>query len=512
MEPGTGVNDLEAQEALARDFRPDLQGPLIGEKRSSLAITEEYAKADPIYVAKTAALPQKYSHYRPVSGDGNCGWRAAGFSYFETLVQYAMREQFDAEIARMTSLTNLLTSVGGFEKWLFEDMVDETISLLRLLRDSYDDPQMALDLLTQRFNNPEISNAIVYHFRLLASSWLKGSASSYEGFIPDGLGVDGYRKDWIEVPNQEIDHLGMTLLIDVLLKPVGFAVEIVYLDRSEGTQVNSHIIQAEDANGLPTNPGAPMIHLLYRPSHYDILYKDIPPPPPPIPQLAVELESKPNVQVLREYHGQKNAIPITNFSSISDLDTLASIPGFSYCPPPSSSSQLSYAQPAYTMDQRYPHSTMSSSASPISPGAGSSPEATTTVQYTPPQPSNILPQQNVNMPGFPIPPQNIPAAFNPPHVPNLPVDRMVGEINLNQSISAGASPGPASSFRPSIYEWEAAANYEEDPAPALMTSTFRNSHYNTAHYNNPNFQPEEWTPDSDEYLVAVNGRRKKSTS
>ncbi len=63
----------------------------MGEKRSSHAITEEYAKADPIYVAKTAvsicvssfgavlildkALPQKFSHYRPILGDGNCGWR-----------------------------------------------------------------------------------------------------------------------------------------------------------------------------------------------------------------------------------------------------------------------------------------------------------------------------------------------------------------------------------------------------------------------------------------------------
>ena len=31
-----------------------VQGPLVGDKRSSHAITEEYAKADPIYVAKTA--------------------------------------------------------------------------------------------------------------------------------------------------------------------------------------------------------------------------------------------------------------------------------------------------------------------------------------------------------------------------------------------------------------------------------------------------------------------------
>jgi hypothetical protein len=63
-------HDMEAQEAAARDFQPALevpsgckgdvinaeskQGPLVGEKKSSRAITEEYAKADPVYVAKTA--------------------------------------------------------------------------------------------------------------------------------------------------------------------------------------------------------------------------------------------------------------------------------------------------------------------------------------------------------------------------------------------------------------------------------------------------------------------------
>ncbi len=60
----------------------------------SNAITEEYAKADPVYVQKTMVrtqfalnysmvpltrstqvLPQTYSHYRPIQGDGNCGWR-----------------------------------------------------------------------------------------------------------------------------------------------------------------------------------------------------------------------------------------------------------------------------------------------------------------------------------------------------------------------------------------------------------------------------------------------------
>ncbi|KYK57998.1 hypothetical protein DCS_05011 [Drechmeria coniospora] len=70
-------NDLAAQHEAAKDYQPALEGPPVGEKTTSDAITHEYAKADPVYVEKTVALPQTYSHYRPIQGDGNCGWRGA---------------------------------------------------------------------------------------------------------------------------------------------------------------------------------------------------------------------------------------------------------------------------------------------------------------------------------------------------------------------------------------------------------------------------------------------------
>jgi ubiquitin thioesterase protein OTUB1 len=73
MEPNT--DDLVAQEAAAREYQPHLEGPLVGKKTPSTAIMEQYAKADAIYVQKTMVLPQTYSHYRPIQGDGNCGWR-----------------------------------------------------------------------------------------------------------------------------------------------------------------------------------------------------------------------------------------------------------------------------------------------------------------------------------------------------------------------------------------------------------------------------------------------------
>ncbi|KAK6580524.1 hypothetical protein PZA11_006760 [Diplocarpon coronariae] len=360
--------DIEAQEAMARDYNPVLEGPLVGDRMSSTAIAEEYAKADPIYVTKTAALPHKYSHYRPVLGDGNCGWRAVGFSYFETLIRLRDRSQLEEEVARMISLNNLLATAGGFDSWLFEDMVEETTILLKELALLVETaPRGAADVLWQQFNKLEVSNSIVYHLRLLASSWMKANPILYQGFIPDSSGVEGYVKNTLMPVNQEIDHLGVTLLIDVLLKPIGFSVEIVYLDRSPGAQVNSHIFQPEDANGIPTNPSGPMIHLLYRPSHYDILYKD---QAPPI-RAVEDASGATNLQVNRATNfSQHLAIQSTpaSMGGFAQLDILSCIPGFSLGPQPAHHG----FSPQYSQQlEPYPPSPLSASLSPTSPDASS---------------------------------------------------------------------------------------------------------------------------------------------
>ncbi|KAF5867892.1 putative ubiquitin thioesterase protein [Botrytis fragariae] len=482
-----GINDMEAQEALAREFQPALEGPLVGEKKSSLAIVEEYAKADPIYVSKTSALPQKYSHYRPVLGDGNCGWRAAGFSYFETLLRMRNRGQVEEELARILSLNSLLTTAGGFDAWIFEDMVEETTTLLRDMADLMDTSiQAAESLILDRFNDSEISNAIVYHFRLLASSWLKANPQNYQGFIPDGGGVDQYRKEWLEPPNQEIDHLGMTLLIDVLLKPTRFSVEIVYLDRSEGTQVNSHMFQAEDSNGQPTNPGGPIIYLLYRPGHYDILYKDL---------VRQSIDMSSNIQVNRatnftHQHSTEAHPPMNPYQT---MDLLLSIPGVSFASPyPNFGTQ--YQSP---MSQPFAPAP-STALSPMSPTGNSvsTPQSASSVTSLP----NRSTFTSINTP--------TPIITSPHPFKNTPISLPIHTLppptphTIPSPISLGI---PAASFRPSKYEWAISADLHEGPVPSFQTSTFKNSHYNTAHYNNPNFQPEEWTPEEDGLGVGSKG-------
>ncbi|OBT79251.1 hypothetical protein VF21_01854 [Pseudogymnoascus sp. 05NY08] len=488
------ADDLDAQEALARDYQPDLKGPLVGPKKSSHAITEEYAKADPIYVAKTAKLPQTYSHYRPVLGDGNCGWRAIGYSYFETLQKLGSKDQLEEEIARMMSLTSFIETWCGYQEWLFEDMREEVLNLLRDLAATVHVPPTpdSDSLILLRFIDEEISNAIIYYFRLLASAWLKANAVTYRDFIPDGLGVDNYSKNMIEPAKTEIEHLGMTLLIDVLMKPVGIAVEIVYLDRSEGTDVNSHIIQAEDESGTPIHAGAPMVHLLYRPGHYDILYKERTHALSLRQQQIIDgAAASANIQVNRAgiLNRVQDPSPLTNFNSF-DLSGIAGIPGLSMAPLGNQGFSPAYASlgdckpvmsPSYSLDTSVSTPTMPS----VSPISAVPSQASSTPIFPPAAlpihsgPSSQQPQLSRAIP----PPTPTEA---PPPLPNL-----------------GGGGGGVNQFRHSKYEYESDWNDPSAQQSSFQTNTFKNSHYNTAHYNNPNFQPEEWCPDDEERPQAM---------
>lgn len=64
----------------------------------------------------------------------------------------------------------------------------------------------------------------------------------------------------VEPMYRECDHLHIVALTSAL----GVGVRVMYLDRGEGATVLSHDFP-EDKD--------PIIHLLYRPGHYDILYK-----------------------------------------------------------------------------------------------------------------------------------------------------------------------------------------------------------------------------------------------
>ncbi|CCC07718.1 hypothetical protein SMACR_01285 [Sordaria macrospora] len=420
---GDDHSDLAAAQGY-QEYQPELNGPNVSDKLPSTAITEEYAKADPVYVQKTRTLPQTYSHYRPMLGDGNCGWRAIGFGYFETLIRLGNKAQVDAEKQRLEGLNDYIQH-----------------------HDKFANPDDALKEVVDTFNDVGVSNGIIYHLRLLASSWLKENRAAHEAFITtDGGSLDKYCQRVIEVYNVEIEQLGLQALVNVLLKPIGFFLKIAYLDRSAGSEVNTYTFPEEVAS--QTSPLDPVICLLYRPDHYDILYPVDPTPPP----------ATTNIHVFRATIPQYEITPAAPFTAAGDYGLLAGIPGFSSSPSPLGALGVGLGSPLAPFTQAPTQSWMSApfGTEPLQPVAASLPIAATAPPPPPPQQTHPL--------------------------------RFSEYCQMPEYVENDT--------------WR---------EPTFQTSTFKNSHFNVAHYNNPNFQPEEYKPENDEYDPPPRSGRKRGS-
>jgi ubiquitin thioesterase protein OTUB1 len=318
-----------------------------------------------------------------------------------------------------------------------------------------------MDALTKRFNSQECSNAIIYHLRLLAGSWLKGDPAPYEPFVQD-LGVAGYCSDVIEKVDREIEHVGIMLLYNVLLKPLHIVLEIAYLDRSPGSQVNVYRFP-DGASGQPASPLAPVIYLLYRPDHYDILYKGI--------NIQVN-----RVAVYNQHADISQQQPLDAYSSV-DFVSLSMVPGL-----------LTTAAAG-----------LSSLASPAGPSPGPPPQPVmTTEAYVsgPPQVPWIQTQFD-----HPMTPQPLQTPTTTPLAPPPPAQAPAPQPETSTS-------SPATTYTLRFSEQYYQLDNSVFPEPNFTTTMFKNSHFNKAHYNNPDFHPEEWTPDDESPERGPGGKKK----
>ena len=184
----------------------------------------------------------------------------------------------------------------------------------------------------------------------------------YEDFL-SGMDVNSYCQQQIEPFAIELDHLGLQCLATSVINEAGIAIEVLYLDRSEGEEVNTHQFPVLDGQGKVVE-GAPTIRLLYRPyvskilqkywvgpanqcsGHYDMLYKSedvhemLPMPISALQNPEVRLVSEPMIE---------QTFGTCAFSPTDDIGAyLTDIPGFTLgTPMPSFSSNL-YQTPTQT--------------------------------------------------------------------------------------------------------------------------------------------------------------------
>ncbi|KAL6694386.1 peptidase C65 Otubain domain-containing protein [Trichoderma pleuroticola] len=453
------------------------------------------------------ALPQTYSHYRQIKGDGNCGWRAIAFAYYEKLIDLGDQGQIEGEVARLMSLGHMISNIGRYE--YHEDFAEEAHNLLRDIAANIANPGLARVILLQRFNDSTIEANIIYYFRILSATSLKANAAVYDDFAADFGGIANYCSQAIDIVNREIEHLGIIGLANLLLKPIDFVLEIAYLDRSPGSQVNRYRFP-EEANQQDTTNLGPTLYLLYRPDHYDILYRAPPVPAPAPPAMPVSIpapSSSADVQIHR-VDGFTSGLTINPTVFASNMNILATLPGFSMnslgplgdlgelsvssmspltSPPPAASpvgepfvpsQQSGPWGPQYSEvpQQQPPPSTLPPSSavavSPMTPSASMTPSPTTRSSSI----SSLLPSNP------PAPPVASPSGY---HIRFSPV-----QLEYEESNRTG--------IREPVFQ-------------TTQSTTFKNSVWNRAHYGNPDFHPEEYVPD-EEHWERRGGRAKAKGS
>lgn len=315
----------------------------------------------------------------------------------------------------------------------------------------------AMAVLVQRFNDADVANHILYYLRLLASSCLKNLPDEekqfYVNFMSEQIGIKEYCQNYIEIPGTEIDQLGLIMLSKALLENCGMVIEIAMLTRSAGAEVNKYRIPS-DAEGRDVSTLGPMINLLFRPDHYDIIYPRSPPSAPLDVQVnrassfSHHLQISPNMENLGSFHE-------------IDMSTLSMIPGLGQ------NSGVTLGIPPLTVPA--PLSIDSYTPSPQSPW------------------------------------------MTTPFSETLPIRQQQSQLKQEQTTPVLPQPALARTHHWRYSELCHPRVVENDTwrESKFTTSTFKNSHYNKAHFANPDFQPEEYRPEQDDDdVVRPNSKRK----
>jgi ubiquitin thioesterase protein OTUB1 len=128
-----------------------------------------------------------------------------------------------------------------------------------------DNQELVLQELYKLFNEQSFSDYIVVYLRLITSGKLQEDADFYSNFIEGNYtSLSDFCKKEVEPMYKESDHIHIIAICSALGNAVRVRVE--YMDRGSNTEVIAHDFPE-------TSNDPPPIFLLYRPNHYDILYK-----------------------------------------------------------------------------------------------------------------------------------------------------------------------------------------------------------------------------------------------
>lgn len=228
--------------------------PLISQKYDLTVLLNEYLEDDIIYRQKITELYKQFKFIRKTRGDGNCFFRAFGFAYLESIM--GDKEKIEALRAKAIQYATDLTNLG-YLAFTIDDFKDVFLEVLDKLLDPLTTSQTLEHTI---FNDPGTSDYIVVYLRLMVSCYLQTNSDFYMNFVSQEYAtMKDFCSKEVEPMYRESDHIHVIALTNALDVPLS----IVYLDR---TTEQDKAIQ----HNFPED-GKPVVFILYRPGHYDII-------------------------------------------------------------------------------------------------------------------------------------------------------------------------------------------------------------------------------------------------
>jgi ubiquitin thioesterase protein OTUB1 len=136
------------------------------------------------------------------------------------------------------------------------------MEVIKRVEPNGDNQETVLEELYKLFNEQSFSDYVVVYLRLITSGKLQEDADFYSNFIEGNYAsLSDFCKKEVEPMYKESDHIHIISLCSAL----NVTVRVEYMDRGSREQVIAH--------DFPETSNNPPIFLLYRPNHYDVLYK-----------------------------------------------------------------------------------------------------------------------------------------------------------------------------------------------------------------------------------------------
>lgn len=248
-------NDLtEAQ--LKQIEQEQKKTPLVGDRVPFEVVVMEY---DPVnsseFYTKAKDLLETYSDIRVIRRDGNCFYRAVLVAQIEIMLKDPDECTRFEKVCKgwQDRLIKL-----GYPDFTTTDFCEVFYKWMEPIWSRQVNPKH----IFQDLNDDNEANYLIIFLRLITAGYLKEHSEEYAPFI-ENISLSDYCACEIESMWKDADHLAVTGLVNA----IGQSIRVQYMDQN-----------AAPNGGLyydfpPDQAEVPRITLLYRPGHYDLIYR-----------------------------------------------------------------------------------------------------------------------------------------------------------------------------------------------------------------------------------------------